>query len=328
MNNRIIIYFKPLKEDDRFFKGDKFIRRILKRVLRKKKTSSLEMVFLNLCAGFKELNVKFSTNLPFNQIEAKDRIIVLGIGKNVLEGYNSKNKIIAGIGLMTHPFEWRSLFHDYPIAIYLQHSDWTTNVYKRWFGAQSCEIWQAGIDTLFWSSNKVKSNKKLLIYEKFLWNESEKQISILAPILEVIRKEKIEYKIIKYGSYDIKEYKYELENCSAMLFLCEHESQGLAYQEAMSMNVPILAWNQGLWLDPNQKTWQENEPIPASSVPYFDIKCGVVFKDLQEFRNVFFSFWNDVSENKFKPREYILEHLTLKKSAAKMLKIIETVYNS
>ena len=36
-----------------------------------------------------------------------------------------------------------------------------------------------------------------------------------------------------------------------MIFLCEHETQGIAYQQALSRNVPILAWDRGGdWQDP------------------------------------------------------------------------------
>ena len=37
-----------------------------------------------------------------------------------------------------------------------------------------------------------------------------------------------------------------------MIFLVEHETQGIAYQEAMACDVPILAWDQGNWLDPKR----------------------------------------------------------------------------
>jgi glycosyltransferase involved in cell wall biosynthesis len=30
-----------------------------------------------------------------------------------------------------------------------------------------------------------------------------------------------------------------------MVFLCEHETQGFAYQQALSCGVPIIAWDRG-----------------------------------------------------------------------------------
>jgi hypothetical protein len=67
-----------------------------------------------------------------------------------------------------------------------------------------------------------------------------------------------------------------------MIFLCEHESQGLAYQECLACDVPILAWDQGWWLDPNRIRWGTPD-VPATSVPYFDSRCGEKFKGIEEF---------------------------------------------
>ena len=109
-----------------------------------------------------------------------------------------------------------------------------------------------------------------------------------------------------------------------MIFLCEHESQGIACCEALAMNVPVLAWDNGFCLDPNRFKWSQ-PVIPATSVPYFDERCGMKFKNLQEFDDRFTMFINRVIENKFEPRAYILENLTLQVSAKKLLKIINTV---
>lgn len=325
MKNRLLVYFKKTKLTDRWFIGDRYLRKIFD-FFKNKNKSSLEMVFLNLCKAFDELNLPYSKNLPFNKIRIDDKIIVLGLGKKSLQYYNKSNKLIAGIGLMNHPSEWPSLFSDYPIEKYLQHSTWTANIYNRWYGQGSCEIWQAGIDTEFWKPDKNKITEHVLIYEKFLWNKEENRVTLLHPILKTLETNHVKYKIITYGSYQLKEYKQLLNKSFGMIFLCEHESQGLAYQEAMAMNVPILAWDQGFWLDPNRFKWGETEPIPATSVPYFDENCGIKFKDLASFMEVFQIFHQNANDNKFKPRQYVLENLTLEKSAERMLDIINQVY--
>jgi hypothetical protein len=106
-----------------------------------------------------------------------------------------------------------------------------------------------------------------------------------------------------------------------MIYFCEHESQGIALQEAMSMNLPVFAWDQEKWLDPSRMAWGETD-TPASSVPYFDERCGATFRDLNSFREKFDRFWEKVTEKKYAPREYVLENLTLEKSAGRMLEIV------
>jgi hypothetical protein len=99
-----------------------------------------------------------------------------------------------------------------------------------------------------------------------------------------------------------------------MVFLCEHETQGLAYQEALASNVPVLAWNNGFWLDPFWRQFSAVK-IPASSVPFFSDECGETFCDVSEFDRALAAFLNTLSS--FKPRKYVAEELTMKGSAEK-----------
>lgn len=326
MQRRLCLYYLKPEPSNRWFKGDYKIRKIIRYLIRgTERPSSLEMVFLHLCEGLKRLNVDFTVNLPFERLSPTDVVIILGQGKYCLKNYTKPNPIIAGIGLMTHPNDWPTIFKEYSIKAYLQHSKWTSNIYNRWFGENTCKIWQAGINTDFWSPIK-NSKKHILIYEKFLWDKEQNQNSLTKPIIRLLQSKNIKYQIIRYGEYKSNNYKKLLEDSSAMIFLCEHESQGLAYQEAMAMNVPIFAWEQGLWLDPNRFTWGEQKPIPATSVPFFDERCGMKFKNLQEFQDNFETFYTQVQECKFSPRSYVLEYLTLEKSALRMLEIVKEVY--
>ncbi|MEQ1895767.1 MAG: hypothetical protein ABL971_00105 [Vicinamibacterales bacterium] len=64
-----------------------------------------------------------------------------------------------------------------------------------------------------------------------------------------------------------------------MIFLCEHETQGIAYQQALSSGVPLLAWDRsGNWKDPSYYPEQVRFE-PVSSVPYWDERCGMKFAD-------------------------------------------------
>lgn len=279
-----------------------------------------------MCKGFDQLKINYLINIPFKKIKPNDCIIVLGTGKHVLKDYRKPNKIIAGIGLMTHPYEWPNLFEEYPVVKYLQHSSWTAAIYNKFYGNNKCLIWPSGIDTDFWKPEEQVSKKNILIYVKFLWDKTTNEQLILEPIKQYLTLKQIPFDVIKYGAYDIEEYKSLLNKSNSMIFLCEHESQGLAVNEAMSMNIPILAWEQGEWLDVNRFNWGEYTTVEASSTPYFDDRCGMKFNNISVFNETFDLFHYAVKSNKFTPRLYILENLTLKKSAEKMLTIIEEVY--
>lgn len=300
---------------------------LLKKIIRRKKISGVEKVFINLCKGLDQLKVAYDINLPFKKIKPAEPVVVLGNGKYALNGYKQTNPVIAGIALVTHPAQWPGLCEEYPVAKYLQHSAWTRNIYIPWYGADKCELWPAGIDTEKWSPAGT-SNKKfdLLVYNKIMWNKQQIDNELRLPILKKIEQLALSYREISYGQYEETAYHNLLSQCKGMVFLCEHESQGFAICEALSMNVPVLAWDQGLWLDPNRFTWGELNPVPASSVPFFNDKCGIRFKKFEDFEKQINIFWDGIKNDIYSPRDYILENLTLKKSAQRMLQIIGSVY--
>ena len=225
---------------------------------------------------------------------------------------------------MTHPSEWPDLFKEYPIERYLQHSEWENNIYKLYYG-NKCSIWPVGIDTEHWKP--VPFNNKqidILLYDKVMWDHDYYEHALIQPIREYLSKYNISYEEIRYGYYRENDFRSALSRCKAMIFLCEHESQGLAYQECLASGVPILAWDQGKFLDPNRYIWGESE-ISATSIPYFDPHCGIRFQDINDFEDKFESFIVDINNQAFSPRDYIMENLTLEKCSKSFVNILEEV---
>ena len=320
--SRICLYYKREPERDRWLLGDRYVRSLLRRLIRgNPRPGGVDKVFINLCLGLDKLGIKYEINLPFDQLKDSDFIGILGRGRNCLKGYNKKNSIVAGIGLMTHPSEWPTLCEDYPVVKYLQHSEWANNIYKPYFGDR-CDIWAVGIDTEAWQENsQVSKTTDFLIYNKIMWNYEITAKTLLQPIYQILNNRNLTFKELRYGSYHSQDYKSALDTCRGMIFLCEHESQGIAYQECLASDVPIMAWDQGLCLDPNRFSW--GMPIiPATSVPYFDERCGVKFKDANEFCNKLDEFTKKLNNHQFTPRNYILENLTLEKSAQHFIEIL------
>lgn len=326
----INIYFRKTPVGYKWIPGDRHIIRFIKNALNIKSVTGIEKVYINLCRGFDELNIPYKKNTPFNKIKPDDAVIVLGDelynGKDMLKDYHQPNRIIAGIGLMTHPSEWPDLFEEHPIAKYLQHCSWANNLYIKAYGEDKCEEWPAGVDTVKWTPNK-KSDKKydILVYNKIRWDHENQYKILRNPVLKKLDDLGLSYKEIVYGRYTEKEYFALLLQSKAMVFLCEHETQGFACCEAMSMNVPVFAWNPGYCQDPNRFIW--NDPVfETSSVPFFDKRCGMTFIDMAEFTLKIDEFWAAIKRKDFDPRSYILENLTLKKSAEKMVQIMDRVY--
>ena len=121
--------------------------------------------------------------------------------------------------------------------------------------------------------------------------------------------------VLRYGHHHHSEFKSGLKHSKAMIFICEHETQGLAYQEALATNLPVLAWDEGEMVDPSLKPYV-TESLRISSVPYFSPKCGMTFK-IAKFEQTCNEFWEKLPD--FRPRSYVVNHLSLELSARKYL---------
>ena len=320
-DSRLCLYYRVDPGGDRWFFGDRFIRPLVRRMVRgKARLGGVEKVFVNLCLGLDRLEFPYEVNLPFHKLRDGDRVGVLGRGRFSLAGYDRPNPIVAGIGLMTHPSEWPSLCDEYPVVKYLQHSEWATDIYRPYF-REKCTTWPVGIDTEEWQPAKAPKEFDFLIYDKIYWARAERERDLLRPIEERMLQRGLKVIRIRYGEYQPRQFLNLLHRSRAMLFLSSHESQGLAYQECLATNVPVLAWDQGFCLDPNRFQWG-TPVIPASSVPYFDPRCGERFKNLDEFDGKLNKFLDRLQADGFSPRDFIMEKLTLEKCSAKFLKIL------
>ena len=321
--SRLCLYFRGEPERDRWIPGDRLARPLARRLLRRKaRPGGLDKVFANLCLGLDRLGVDYEVNLPFARLRPDDRVGVLGRGRWALQGYDRPNPIVAGIGLMTHPSEWPTLCEDYPVVAYLQHSEWANNVYKPYFG-ERCRIWPVGIDTTSWCPPPPRRSEfQFLIYDKLLWDRQALVPLLLDPIRQELQRRHLSYRELRYGGYDEPTYKNALQSCSAMIFLSRHESQGLAYQECLASGVPVLAWDPGSYGDPNCFAWGQPE-VPATSVPYFDERCGLRFSGASEFADKLTEFLDLAEGRAFAPRDYVLGKLSLERCSAHFVEILE-----
>jgi glycosyltransferase involved in cell wall biosynthesis len=321
--SRVCLYYRVPPESDRWLPGDRFIRPMARRAIYgKPRPGGVDQMFANLCLGLDRIGVPYVVNLPFRELKPDDHVGVLGRGRHSLDGYDRSNPIVAGIGLMTHPSEWPTLCEEYPVALYLQHSQWATDVYRPYF-KERCRTWPVGIDTQMWQPAHISERRvDFLIYDKILWQREQVVPALLTAIREELARRKLTFVDIRYGAYSEPEYQASLASCRAMIFLCEHESQGLACQGALASDVPVLAWDQGRYLDPNRVAWGQPD-VPATSVPYFDDRCGLTFRDVGEFPRALAQFLDLERSCAFAPRSFIVERLTLEKCSANFLDLMD-----
>lgn len=322
----IHLIYRTRPETDRWVPGDRWVRPIVRRVIRGRPIpGGIDKVFLNLAAGLTELGVPFRVNSPWSKIRPEDQVGVIGRERRCLAGYDRPNPLVAGVALMTHPSEWPDLCEEYPVRKYVQHCEWALALYRPYFGPDRCAIWPVGIDTEAWRPGPPEGKRvDFLLYDKVRWEHERYEQELLQPLRAELRRRGLTFEEIRYGRYRPDDYAAALGRCRALLFVCEHESQGLAYQEALSSGLPVLAWDPGEWLDPQRFTWGTPH-VPATSVPYFDARCGERFADAGVFSSALDLFLERLRNGHFAPRDYILEHLTLAGCARRYLALLDEV---
>jgi glycosyltransferase involved in cell wall biosynthesis len=178
-----------------------------------------------------------------------------------------------------------------------------------------------GIDTLEWQPSQREKTADFLVYDKVRWDRAKYEAELIQPILARIGAAGFSHRVFKYGDYEPADYRAALQTSRAMLFLCSHESQGIACGEAMAAGVPIFAWDPGYCMDPERFKWGDPD-IPATSVPFFDPRCGRRFVNFGEFDRQLPEFIDSLGRGGFAPRDYIMENLTVEKCSQNFVDIL------
>lgn len=319
-----LFYEEP--DPDRWFFYDRYLRRVIRRCLRgKPMIGGQKRVFLNLCKGLDLLGVSYRVN-DYAYAKGNPQELVGIVGKPiVLNKMNWKNPILFGASIYSHPCDNPDLLKQFDIRQVLVPGEWTRDMFFPFYG-DKVQTWYVGIDTEHWSS-KLQQNQNIdvLIYDKVRWKHEQYEKELINPILEHLNRQKLRISVIRYGHYREDQFREILKRTKSMIFLCEHETQGIAYQQALSFGIPIFAWDRGgYWQDPTYYPHRVKFQS-VTSVPCWDERCGLKFKNTDEFVQLWQSFWLKLNRNEFNPRAYILDNLTLEKCAKKYFDIFTSL---
>jgi glycosyltransferase involved in cell wall biosynthesis len=202
----------------------------------------------------------------------------------------------------------------------IQPCKWAADLYRSSCGDKIL-VWPVGIDTARWSDTAHERKEiDVLVYDKIRWDREREVPRVLNRTLEHLRRNGHSYAVLRYGEHYHGKFANLLRRSRSLLFLCEHETQGLACQQAMACNVPVLAWDEGKLVDPILMRFAASD-LRVSSVPYFDASCGERFV-LANFEITFAMFWSKLA--RYRPREFILDNLSLSKSGRAYLSVYES----
>ena len=314
--DRTVLLFYEDVEADQLLPNDRYVRRAARRayhaVTAGQSVSGFEIAFQMLRTALEQAGCRVVVNnAALARRHPAHPIGICGY-PHVLDGWSLPNPAVLGPGLFDHPLQAPALMHDPRFRSYLVPCAWYRDVFAPHYGDR-CRVWFGGIDTNAWPDlAATRKDIDFLVYDKIRWNRDVLGPSLMQPVLSTLEQRGQRVHVLRRGAYDVAEYRALLGRARAVLFVCEHETQGLAYQEAMACNVPILAWDPGEWLDPQRASWTP-DPVRASSVPYFDSMCGERFANATEFPVVLDRFLERRAG--YTPRAYVQRRLSLAESA-------------
>lgn len=315
-----LFYQEP--DEDRWFPLDRFPRRVVRRIVRGPRRPGGQMlVFLNLCKGLDRLGVPYRTN-NYRHCRRNPAELACIVGKPwVLDRQAWENPILFGASVFSHPCDDPDLARRLPVRRILVPGPWIRDMFEpAWPGL--VRDWPVGIDTDRWAPpppSHAPKRTHVLVYDKIRWRRDELTPLLVDPLLRRLEALGIPYRKIQYGFYREEDYQAMLADTLGMVFLCEHETQGLAYQQALSAGVPVLAWDRGgEWQDPSYHPDRVRFG-PVSSVPYWDARCGLRYEGPAQLEAQLDAFVAGLREHAYSPRDYILDNLTLEKAASAYL---------
>jgi len=186
-------------------------------------------------------------------------------------------------------------------------SEWVKNKFITKFNLpeDKLAVWPVGIEEF---DNIREPNYDCLIYFK------RRDQSELDAVKKFLNSNGLSYRMVEYGTYGEDGFK-QLVNSAKFCFLINGtESQGIAVQEIMSMGVPIIAWDIKEWLDQG-----EAYRVPATSIPYWDERCGEVFFNKDELEETFSKFYATINE--YDPKSFIRDNLSFSKTVEQLMEI-------
>lgn len=250
-----------------------------------------------------------------NKTEKTDVAVVFRDVRNLWWALEQKrkgliNRLVVGPFIATVPSEYKSVLEDPLIDDLVFLSDWHRQLFLRLAKrpVATSHIWFAGVDVEKWKPQENSQRDSILIYDK------ESSASEIEQVKNALKRRGLKYSVISYGSYEISQFKAELERSKFVIFLHRTETQGLASFEAWSMNCPTLHHNPGVMRHVGI------EYAGASSCPYLHESCGLDFQNWSLFEDKLgkmISLWHGLN-----PRAHVIENYTLEKSRNRYLSIL------
>jgi len=195
---------------------------------------------------------------------------------------------------------------------YLNLSKWVKDCWKAYpiFKNVESHTFPFGVDTTRFCKNGANgaNGANSLKSEVFVYFKRRNPTE-LHMVLQFLQIHNIPFNVFDYVKrYSEDDYLKCLQNAKYGIWIDAHESQGFALQEALSCNVPLLVWNVTSMKQEHDSIYDD---VFATTIPYWDERCGEVFYNYDDFITTFNRFLMGIDCNQYRPREFVLETLSI-----------------
>lgn len=232
----------------------------------------------------------------------------------------NETKLIIGPNLYALP---RNIPQGISIEKYphIMPATWVVDFWKHFWYHGILDSWPVWIDTEQFSPS-WEEKTHVLIYFKQRKEEDLEQVQ------KILDTQKIQYTCIRYGSYSESSFQIALRRAKYVIWIGCSESQGIAFSEILSCNIPILVWDTsslGQSLFQGASFIQEELDYEGvTSAPYFDDSCGIRIFHASELSDSIEQM--ELLYSQFSPRAYVLKNLSLDGQAKKFLELYEKYF--
>jgi len=210
--------------------------------------------------------------------------------------------------------------YPFPCSFYLHHSRWAVDVWTQ-EGFRQCplRVWPVGIDTEVFTARPAKKSDEVLLYYKY------RHLKELTHVRKKLSAANISYIVMTCGQYAEADFIKQVQSCSFIIWLGRQESQGIALQECLAMNVPILVIDAPTLFDvyplPPDMFPERLRAFRTTAAPYFDDRCGHVIQSIDDLDHGIEIMRERFNE--FSTREFVLEKLSLEKQAREFVGLFD-----
>jgi hypothetical protein len=208
-------------------------------------------------------------------------------------------------------------------CLYLHPSPWCVNVWKE-LGFSECklEYWPAGIDwQKFHKPTRLSSNNEVLIYFK------ERNPALLDQVIKIVQIKGFVPKVVLYRYYNESDYIEILNKSMFGIWLGRQESQGIALQEALASDLPLIVIDATSFFDTfGASTYafpKSLQKFKTTSAAYFSEECGIKIDNIDDLDSAIDILTSNL--NNYHPLNYIKNNLSLEKQANELISLFEKV---